>query len=208
MSVCMSGPATGCHEGIEENKKKTERKKRGDEKSEFLFSFFFLHVWIRNLLPLPSTSIIVIASEENVRLRAGARACGRACLSTCLYPRKCARVLIHTHFVEEQAFFISYAYRCHSFSQSCQKHWSLTAWKTSTPPHCKGTFQDYYCGSYFYRFSHHLLFLNNAFIKLIPKIYWRNICTHNTVMLCFTQVTWSQHQAKYIKCFWNIQQTL
>lgn len=38
-SVCVVVSLTGCHEGIGENKKKTERKKRGDEKSEFLFSF-------------------------------------------------------------------------------------------------------------------------------------------------------------------------
>lgn len=74
----MNGPATGCHEGIEENKKETERRKGGDKKSEFLFSFFFLHVWISNPLPLPSASIIVIASEENVRLRAAVRVCGHS----------------------------------------------------------------------------------------------------------------------------------
>lgn len=39
---CVCGLGSGSHEGIRENKKKTERKKGENEKSVFLFSFSVL----------------------------------------------------------------------------------------------------------------------------------------------------------------------
>lgn len=61
-----------------------EKERRGWKICVFI-QLFCLHVWLSNLLVLPSTSIIVIASEENVGLRAAARVCGPAWLLVCIH---------------------------------------------------------------------------------------------------------------------------
>lgn len=81
----MGAVGAGNAKGTEENEEKMESRKGGKEKSVFP-PLFCPRAWRGNLLVLPSTSITVIASEENVRPWAAARAPGslRICVHSCI----------------------------------------------------------------------------------------------------------------------------
>lgn len=121
----MCGLGSGGHEGTRENS--TESKKGENEKSVFLFSVSALMSG-EAICRCSSTSVIVIASEGNVRLKTVAQVRWPAGVFVCTHVHASVYVS-HKHTplsAEEDSLYISCVYRYQRFSQPCKRHWSMT----------------------------------------------------------------------------------
>lgn len=125
--VCICKYCMGWAVEVMREPRKTQQRAR-KEKSVFLFSISALMSG-EAICWCSSTSVIVIASEENVRHML-------ACQSICVHPCACKCVCVSVTqkctplSVEEDRLYISCVYRYRRFSQPFQRHWSMT-WKSS-----------------------------------------------------------------------------